>query len=72
MSKNLQNGKPEQDKRQSSLLKALDFSQKLSPSFVFEDTSDRSYRNISDTFESTEWERVPTKRGVDPEDKRYP
>jgi hypothetical protein len=48
--------------RKSSIQQALDYSTKLTPSFIFEDTQDKSYRNIVEVFEVNNWKKIPYRK----------
>ena len=48
--------------RKSVLEKALEHSNKYNPTFIFEDTGDRSYRDIIEVLEGNGWKRIPYRK----------
>ncbi len=56
--------------RRSSLQQAIDFSSQATPTYIFEDTTDRSYRDIVELFEESGWRKVPHRKRSKDEQKR--
>lgn len=48
-------------RRKSAIEQALEYSQK-SITYLFEDTSDRCYRDVTEVLDRCQWRRIPGKR----------
>lgn len=62
--------KGELNGRRTSLQQAIDYSSQATPAYIFEDTTDRSYRDIVEIFELNGWRKVPYRKRTKVEKKR--
>lgn len=56
--------------RRTSLQQAIDYSSQATPAYIFEDTTDRSYRDIVEIFDINGWRKVPYRKRSKVEKKR--